>query len=372
MASKKISIVANSYWNIFNFRMELIQHLIANGYEVSILAGKDQYVNEVRKVFPKNTHLLKCMKAGSQNVFYDLFLFFELLFYYIRLKPDVVLQYTIKANLYGSIAAILLGKKCISNLTGLGFAYGNGTLFKRIFIKYYRWILSFNDCIVFHNQDDLDWFGDSDTGFLKKAKVIPGSGVNPDYFYPADKARNMEVFRCVFAARLLKEKGIYEFIDACKMLLAKSSAFQFTVAGPIIEDHSDGILQEEIEGWVKQGWIDYIGKAEDIRTVLSQADVYVLPSYREGMPRTLLEAMSMEIPVIVTNVPGCKQAVEDGVNGFIVLKGSVQDLANAMERMKDLDIKRRQFMGIKGRALILEHYDTKKIIKHYMELLESI
>lgn len=364
--------MANSSWNIYNFRTELIEQLNEGGYHISILCGEDRYTEQIIEKFPGSVYLLRWMHQGSKNILYDLLLFFELFWYYFKLKPQLVLQYTIKPNFYGSMVARILNIPAVSNLTGLGFAHESNSVFKPIFIKLYRRVLAANNFVIFHNADDLELFTLKDPVFKNKARVIPGSGVNTDHFAPLGCKLDSKKFRCVFAARLLRGKGIYEFIEACRLLNDHSEAVEFIVAGPLLKDHHDSILKLELEDWVFNGLIEYKGHVQDIRDVLSCADVFVLPSHREGMPRTLLEAMSMEIPVIVTDVPGCRQAVVDGVNGFVVPLGDVQSLVRAIKQMKKMDEDSRKNMGKEGRRMVLKSYTKENISKEYRSILDSI
>lgn len=370
MARRQIILVANSSWNIYNFRTELIQHLNNVGYDISILCGRDTYTDQIKECFPGSVYILRWMRQGSKNIVFDLLLFFELCRYYLKLKPQLVLQYTIKPNLYGSLAAQLLNIPAISNLTGLGFAYNSKSVFKSLFINFYRGVLASNKFVIFHNADDLEFFTASKAVFKNKARVIPGSGVNANHFTPVNRNDDPKRFRCVFAARLLKEKGIYEFIEACRSIKAHSNEIEFIVAGPLLKDHHDSILKQELENWIQQSLIEYKGHAQDIRAVLSLADVYVLPSYREGMPRTLLEAMSMEIPVVVTDVPGCSQAVVHGINGLVVPAGDVRALVHSINRMKNMDEESRKNIGKEGRSIILKRYTIEYISKEYQLLLD--
>ena len=280
-----------------------------------------------------------------------------------ELKPDVVLAYTIKPVIYGSLAARSAGVPHIfSMITGLGYSFMAGgikqKLVNKIVSKLYRVGLAGNEKVFFQNPDDLRLFCNQklldESG---KAILINGSGVDIDYFSEALPCGTEPVFLLI--GRLLKDKGISEFIEAARMLKRKYPRVLFRIVGPF-DSNPAAFKPAEISTWQKEGIVEYLGEVADVRPVISSCSVYVLPSYREGMPRTVLEAMAMGRPIVTTDAPGCRETVEAGQNGFLVPVKDAGALANAMERFI-LEPDLIQKMGKRGREIAEEKYDVRKV-----------
>jgi glycosyltransferase involved in cell wall biosynthesis len=206
----------------------------------------------------------------------------------------------------------------------------------------------------------------------EKTEIIPGSGVNLESFLPQNEHQRQSPFVFLMIARLLYDKGIVEFVEAAKLLKSKSIHAVFRVLGGIETAAGLGVSKAEVEEWVKQGWIEYIDKVEDVRPYIQKADVVVLPSYREGTPRSLLEAASMEKPLIATDVPGCKEVVKHQYNGFLCQVCNAQDLAQKMQEMYELDEATLKQMSKNSRTYMIEKFDQKIVFQRYSKALKSI
>ncbi|HEX5624448.1 MAG TPA: glycosyltransferase family 4 protein [Saprospiraceae bacterium] len=369
MRALKICIVANSTWNIYNFRQELIRHLMEAGHQVVVIAPVDEYIHYLNGTFFTKHIPLRHLDPQGRNLFRDARLLFEFYRIYRRERPDLILHYTIKPNIYGSLAAGWLGIRNIATLTGLGQAFMKENVFRMFVISLYRKALKSCAQVVFHNEDDMDTA--LRLRFVKEGQaiVIPGSGVDPEVFKPMPRSRNDSQFVFLFIGRLLIDKGIREFVEAAIQVRAVVKNASFWIVGEFDESNPNSVGREELLYWVSSRFVKYFGKDKDVRRYIADADVVVLPSYREGMPRTLLEAMAMEKPVIATDVPGCRAAVKQEQNGFLVPPKDAQALSKAMLRMYYLSAGEHEAMGRAGRSGVLKHFQVRDIVQAYERLL---
>jgi glycosyltransferase involved in cell wall biosynthesis len=280
-----------------------------------------------------------------------------------EIKPDLVFSYTVKPIVYGSIAAHLAGvKRMYAMITGLGYVFIGQTFKQRLLTQVlaflYRWGLKYNQVVFFQNPDDLHLFVDKSIVSKRvKPVLVNGSGVNIEKFafYPP----KLSPVTFLFIARLIKDKGILEYVEAARLLKQKYPMAKFQLLGPL-DINPAAITQEQLERWSKEGIIEYLGKTNDVRPYIAEASVYVLPSYREGTPRSVLEAMSMGRPIITTDAPGCRETVIDGKNGFLVPVKDVDALKSAMEKFI-LEPDLISQMGKQSRIIAEEKYDVRKV-----------
>ena len=362
----KIAVVLNTAWNIYNFRTGLIKALQAQGFDVVAIAPKDEYVGKIREMgipfIP-----VKNLKRKGTNPTRDARLVRELTGIYQSEGIDLVLQYTIKPVIYGTIAAHHCGVKTINTLTGLGYAFLSKGLVNRLVQVLYRYTLKKADQVFFQNKDDLQLFLDNDLVDQHKAGIIHGSGIDTDYFQADSSPGGQGDLQFLFIGRLLEDKGIHEFVEAASMIKQSHPGSTFHVVGDLDAHNPSGISQQQLDDWVSHGWITFHGHVEDTRPYIEQADVVVLPSYREGLPKVMLEGMSMSRPLIATDAPGCRETVQDGVNGFLCEVKSGTSLATAMERMINASAEDRRAMGHASRQLALMKFDEQLIIKQYLK-----
>jgi len=368
---KKIAIVANSTWNIFNFRMALIQSLGNENYQVIIIAPPDQYTSQLNRTLFYKYIPLPQLLPKSKNPFQDLLLIRELQEIYKKEKPDLILHYTIKPNIYGSIAAQRVGIPSISTLTGLGFMFINKTISTRWVKSLYKVALKKNPFVAFHNVDDLNLFLDEKIISQKQATLIPGSGVDTNFFSPQSELTHKEKFIFLFVGRLLYDKGIREFIIAAQAVGQLDSNIEFWIVGSTDVQNPSAISSDEIKKW-RSPQIQFFGSSNDVKSFYEKADVLVLPSYREGLPRTIIEAMSMSKPIISTDAPGCKATVEEGKNGFLVPVKDAESLTEAMRKIIRMTNEEREKMGSESRAKAIHEFDIKIINQKYLALIKSI
>ena len=366
---KKIAIVVNNSWYAWNMRANLGFAFQNEGYKVVFICPYDKYSENIKEHFE---YVDIEINSKGTNPIEDLKTIYRYYKTYKEVKPDIVLQYTIKPNIYGTISASMLNIRTINNIAGLG------TLFiKQNFVtKIAKWLYKVSQRkatkIFFQNQDDFKMFVDEELVQKEKCNVLPGSGVDIEKFKPVKKEDD-GTFRFLLISRMLWAKGIQEFADAAKIIKQKYDNVEFQLLGHLDMKSPTAISKEQMDIWVKDGYVNYLGSSDDVRVEIAQADCIVLPSfYREGTPRILLESASMEKPIITTDNVGCRDVVDDGVNGYLCEVKNANDLANKMKMMISLSIEQRKDMGESGREKIVNEFDEKIVIDKYLEAIEDI
>lgn len=365
----RIAIVLNTSWNIWNFRMNFIQSLLKEGYEVHTIAPEDSYTPLIQQAGCIH-HKVKMDSRGA-NPLKDSALIFELHGIYRKVKPDVVLHYTIKPNVYGTIAAALLGIPVINNVCGLGTVFLKDNLVSAIAIMLYRLSFRFATKVFFQNPDDQKLFLDRKLVPANAVDTVPGSGIDLTKFKPTSFKRN-EKFTFLLISRLITDKGVLEFVDAVKKLRSEGVDANFQVLGAMDPLHKRGIRVDLIAEWINTGIIEYLGTTNDVRSFIQNADCVVLPSYREGTPRTLLEAASSSKPIIATDVPGCNNVVTHEYNGFLCKLKDADDLAEKMKTMAMLSEEKLKQFGTNGRTKMEAEYDESLVINKYLAVLSEL
>jgi len=365
----KIAIVLNTSWNIYNFRLGLVRSLINEGHEIIAVAPFDDYSSKLKEIGCKYEKVT--MDSRGANPIKDFGLTIELFRIYRRIKPDLILHFTIKPNIYGTLAAKLLGIPSINNVCGLGTVFLNRGIVSIIARMMYKIAFRFPAKVLFQNDQDKKLFIDEKLIAEDITELIPGSGIDLSKFVPATLPQNKE-FTFLLISRLIHDKGVVEYIEAIKILKKRGIKARFQILGAIDEEHKRGIPANIINSWIQNGIIEYLGRVPDVRNYIKNADCIVLPSYREGTPRTLLEAAGMARPIVTTNVAGCNNVVKDNYNGFLCSLKDVDDLADKMLKMYNLSIKERQAFGNNGRELVEGSYDENVVINKYQELVNYV
>jgi glycosyltransferase involved in cell wall biosynthesis len=363
-AERLVAIAANTAWSIANFRAGLIKRLQAAGYGVVAIAPSDEYADRLPCRFEPIW-----MDRKGVNPFEDLRLFFELRSLYRRLGLAAAFHFTAKLNIYGTLAARGLGICCVNNISGLGSGFLGGGVVSRIQQILYRLALKRSALVFFQNRDDAEYF--LDRGLVPSGLVdlLPGSGVDLKSFLPRGKvADGPTVFLLI--ARLIRDKGISEYAEAARWLKTRYPHAVFQLLGFFDLQNPTAISRAEVDQWVKEGSVVFLGRQEDVREAIAGADCVVLPSYREGTPRTLLEAASMARPVITTDVPGCRQVVDDGETGFLCKVRDAADLAAKMDKFLLLDRSARASMGERARRKMESEFDEALVVEKYLAALK--
>jgi glycosyltransferase involved in cell wall biosynthesis len=366
---ERIVLSSNTAFSLYNFRLHWMRALKEKGYEVMAISPEDgKYSELLRREF--SFFPVKSLDRKGKNPIKDLKLFFEYFLLFRRLKPDLVINFTIKPNIYGSISAGLLGIPSISAITGLGYVFIRESWLTKL-VKLLYWLaFRFNRAVVFLNSEDLNTLRNISK---EKSFLIESEGIDIKYFDPElCKEAKKDEFTFLFVGRLLTDKGIYELTRAYEKLKKEKPKVKLIIVGSPDEGNPNSISKGELEKWVKEGLIEWHGFQEDVRPFYCMADCVVLPSYREGIPRVLLEAMAMEKPIITTDAPGCRNVCVDGVNGFLVKPKDVESLYLAMKRMVELGDEKLKEFGKAGRRLAEEKYSVEKIVGEYINLIEAI
>lgn len=365
---RTIALASNTAWYLHNFRGGLIRDLLARGDRVVTLSPPDRYVPRLRDLGCEVVDLP--MDNMGTNPFRDIATWHRFRRAYRAIGPDVVLHYTAKPMVYGSLAARSMGIPIVNTVTGLGTAFLRGGPLQAVVQTLYRVALRHSPRVFFQNPDDLDLFVSRGLVRSEQAGRLPGSGVDLDRFAVAPIAQGpARVFLLV--ARMLRDKGIGELVEAARSLRRESPSLRFQLLGQLGAANRTAISRSEVEGWVREGVIEYLGETDDVRPWIAQADCVVLPSYREGTPRTLLEAAAMGRPVVTTDVPGCRQVVEDGVTGLLCRARDATDLAVKIRSIMGMTSVQRHAMGLAGRAKMEREFDQRLVIEGYLGAIDE-
>ena len=365
----KVAIVLNTSWNIYNFRMGLIQALREDGHDIHTIAPVDDFTPFLAEA--GCTHHPVKMDSRGANPLKDLALTLELFGIYRKLKPDVILHFTIKPNVYGTLAAALLRIPTINNVCGLGTIFLKGGMTSRVAKWLYRASFRFANKVYFQNSDDRAIFLQEKLIAPGIADLVPGSGIDLSRFQPVEFRRN-KTFTFLLVSRLITDKGILEFVEAIRQLRSEGMDARFQVLGAKDPNHKRGIAASIIDSWISANTIEYLGTTRDVRPFIENADCVVLPSYREGTPRTLLEAASLAKPIITTDVPGCHHVVEHDFNGLLCEVRNAKDLAAKMKQMANSPDERLFAFGRNGRKKMELEFDEARVIQKYREGLRAL
>lgn len=365
----RIAIVINTSWNIYNFRMSLVQALLADGHEVVAVAPCDAYSE---KLVEAGCIFVPVQMEQGTNPFTDLLLCRRLYQTYKRLQPDVVLHYTIKPNIYGAVAAHWAGIPAINNVSGLGTVFITRDYISAVALRLYKFAFRYPAKVFFQNQDDCRLFLRNKLVSESITEVLPGSGINLQEFIPADQFKRNSPFIFLMVARVLYDKGVVEFVQASKIVQEQYPNVKCRLLGKVDELSRSGIRRSKLEEWLATGVIGYLGTTDDVAAVIATADCVVLPSYREGIPRTLLEAAAMAKPLIATNVPGCREVVQQGINGYLCRARNAGALAEKMGQMLQLSDAELKRMGQASRQLAVMKFSDRFVIQKYREAIVQV
>ncbi len=374
-------IAQNISFYAWHMRLNLARALRDNGYEVIFVSSSDKSISTDKS----STGDIYSQKIEEEFAYYDIDLsrkgtnpltdlktiyqFYQL---YKTIKPDVVLHYTAKPNIYGTIAASLLHIPIINNIAGLGTLFNQQNFVTKIAKSLYKFSQKKASKIFFQNSDDLELFSNDQLVERAKCDVLPGSGVDIVKFAPMDKTHRNKI-RFLHISRMIWEKGIGEYVEAARAIKKKHDNVEFCLLGFLDPENPHAISEEQMNHWVEEGVVNYLGESDNVQEVIATANCVVLPSYyREGTPRTLLESACMAKPIITTNNVGCKDVVDDGVNGYLCAIKDAKDLEDKFEKMINLSDEQRAKMGQKGREKIIKEFDEKIVFNKYIAAIKEI
>jgi len=362
-----IYLCANTSWYLYNFRRNLIRTLIERGHSVTTIAPHDRFSKKLQKLGCK-TFPIYIDNKGT-NPLRDIRTFVRYLFLYSRARPDVIANFTIKPVIYSSLSASFFRIQTINTITGLGTAFLSESHVKSIVQWLFRLSLRRSKTVYFQNKDDKFVFLESNLVDKDQAVLIHGSGVDLTHFAFKPLA-NESTDRFVLISRMLWDKGIGEFIEAARTISKKNLNATFQLVGPSNIDNRTAIPDDVIQEWSKEGIVEYMGMVDDIRSILSDATCVVLPSYREGLSRILMEASAVGRPIITTDVPGCRDIVTHGYNGLLCQPRDSVDLTNTIQHFMKLPQRQKMEMGQNARIRSEDMFDQHTVNQTYVAELE--
>jgi glycosyltransferase involved in cell wall biosynthesis len=364
-----IVVCANQAWNLVNFRSDLIRALIAAGCRVTAVAPPDPAM-EARLAELGAAFEPLAIDAKGITPHRDIATILSIHRLLKRLRPAAWLSWTIKPNVYGSLAAQLNGVTAIPNVSGLGTAFIRRNLLTQAAKILYRTGFRKAAAVFFQNTEDRDEFVHGKLVSADQARLLPGSGIDTEQFSPPDAGRSIRR-RFLMLSRVVADKGVREFVEAARITRARWPDARFTLMGEIGAPNRTAIPAVEVAGWVQEGVIEHLEPVNDVRPHIAAADFIVLPSYREGLSRVLVEAGAMGRPAITTNVPGCRDIVSDGVNGFLCRPQDAADLANAFARAAETGDQAWQAMAQAARRRVVDRFSAERVIALYLSALRE-
>ena len=365
-----ILLTVNSAWNVWNFRRPVVEAFANEGHTITVLAPQDDSVPQLKRL-GCYVRPLK-MSVKGINPIHDIMLYYNFLRIFREERPDIIFSFTIKNNIFGCLAAKKCGIPIIPNITGLGTAFLSGGFLRKISEILYKISFMNLSVVFFQNSDDRDLFLARGLVRADQTQVLPGSGIDLDQFpaSPMPMAASAPTFLMI--SRLLRDKGVVEFAAAARMIKSRYPQVRFQLLGEIGSENRSAIHRRELEAWVEEGVIDYLGTTSDVRPVIAAANCVVLPSYREGAPRTLIEAAAMAKPLIATNVPGCRAVVDRDVSGLLCEARSAASLADAFEKFLGLSPEAQRLMGAAGRSKMEREFDQLIVVKAYRTAISNL
>ena len=365
-----ILITVNAAWNIWNFRRPLIAALLRDGHQITVLAPHDYTVPELERIGCRFYPLE--MSVKGLNPLNDLKLQRRFKRIFQEMRPDIVLSYTIKNNIFGARAARSVGVPFLPNVTGLGTGFLSGKLLQLITEYLYRGAFGQLPAVFFQNQNDRDLFVERRLIRADQARLLPGSGIDLARFTPAEMPSATEPPVFLMIARVLRDKGALEFVEAARIIKNRHPTVRFQLLGAAGSENRSAIDASTVQSWIDQGVVEYLGTLDDVRPAIAAASCVVLPSYREGAPRTLIEAAAMARPFITTDVPGCRAVVDPEVSGFLCKVRSAESLAAAIDRFLMLSPDAQKAMGVAGRVKMVREYDHSIVLEAYRDTIAAL
>ena len=367
ISNPRLVAAANSVWNLQNFRGGLLRQLHAHGFDLTLAApATDDQIGAAS--IPAVHHPLQIDSHGL-SVLGDLRLLSGFVTLLRRKRPAALLSWTAKPNIYGALAARAAGIPALPNVSGLGTAFIRGGLLETLLSGLYRTAFANCPAVFFQNAEDAQLFVAKRLVRPEQVRLLPGSGVNLDHFALQPPPLEDGPLRLLFVGRLLGDKGLRELAAAARILRHQNCDFRFQLLGSAGGGNRSTIPSSELQGWIAEGLVEHLGEARDVRPYLGQAHGVILPSYREGLPRSLLEAAAVGRPLLASDVPGCRDVVEHGRNGFLFPAREPQGLAEAVRSLVGLTSEQRLVMGGHARQTAEQKFSEQQVIDAYLREL---
>ena len=368
----RIAIAINTSWNISHFRSGIIKSLLQSNHEVVAIAPTDKYVSDIETLGARFVPV--SLESHGLNILKDIWLLISYIRIFRREQIDCVLTYTVKPNIYGSLAARVLSIPVMNNISGLGAVFIKKSWLTFFVKRLYRHSLKKSQCVFFQNPDDCKLFEAENLVRPEISATLPGSGIDLNRYSISngEVTRNGKELIFLLVCRLLWDKGLGEYFRAAEILKKQYHGLSFHLLGEFDSGNPNGLSLSEFEQLINSNTVDYLGTTSDVRPHMKAADCIVLPSYREGLPRVLLEASALEKPMIASDVAGCREVVVDGVTGFLCQARSHQSLVKSLEKFVRLSIAERKSFGSAARHRVETYFDEKIVIDQYMRRLNNL
>ncbi len=369
----KVVLSSNVSWSLYNFRRNLIKTLLKNDFDVYIVTKSDSYTEKLVELGCKYINV--DIDASGTNPFSDLVVIMRLCKIYYKIKPDYILNFSPKNNIYSTFSSYFCNAKIINNIAGLGVAFIRETFISKLIKTMYKFTQHKADVIFFQNHDDKNLFLEHGICKESQVKMLPGSGVDLERFRPSISVDSSKSNKLVFllVARMLYDKGVKYYVDAARILKSRyGSDVEFSLLGFIESDNPSAVSQEIMDSWTSEGIVNYLGVSDNVENEMEKASCIVLPSYyREGVPRSLLEAAALGKPIITTDSVGCRDAVTDNYNGFLCEPKCLDSLVLALDKFIQMDFQTRLVMGNNSRFKAEAKFDEKIVINKYLSCLQD-
>jgi len=364
---KNIIIAANSSWNIYNFRMHLIRKL-SSKYRVIIVAPVDKYTNYILDEGYEFVDIK--LNRNSLNIFSNFIIFFSYILIFNKYQPAAFLGFTIKPNIIGTFASFFFKKINSYNfITGLGTFFFSRNFFRKYILIFYKIAFIKSKIVFFQNHEDKTYFIDRNIIKEKKSFLIHGSGIDLEFYNNTNAPNNNKKFIFLCVSRINKDKGIIEYIDAAKLIKKEFLNVEFQLLGEIDKKYNNQVDIDYLNKSIENKIITHINFIDDVRTNIIESDCIVLPSYREGSSRALLEGAALKKPLIASDVPGCNNIVKDNFNGYLFKAKNSFNTYEVMKKMLNLDIRERNLMGKRSREYIKDKFEINLVNNSILEVI---
>jgi len=368
---KTIAITANTSWYLYNFRANTILSLLEEGFKVLVIAPKDEYSKYFSDMGCEYIDIK--IDQGGTNPVKDVLTMYQFYKVYKKKKPTVALNFTPKNNIYSTLSATMNNIPTINNIAGLGILFINESITSKIARFLYRISQRKASRIFFQNEDDRSLFLENKLAPAHFTDRLPGSGVDLTRF-SSSPSNDDGIVRFLLVARMLYDKGIAQYVDAARILKSKyGNSIELNLLGFLDVDNPSSISNMQMDKWVAEGIVNYLGTSDSVEHEIAKVDCMVLPSYyREGVPKSLLEAGAMGKPIVTTDNVGCRETVDDGLNGFLCAPRSTNSLVESLEKIILLTHDERLNMGGKSRKKMELEFDEKIVINTYIQSINNI
>jgi glycosyltransferase involved in cell wall biosynthesis len=367
-----ITICANAAWNIINFRKNFINFLHKKNFNLNILTSINEQDFDNLDFIPKKNLFNVAISRKFFSPFYDMVFIFQMFFYFYKNKTDLIISYTVKANLFCLLYSKIFRKKIILNITGLGTTFLTGSILKKVIFFFYKIFRHNNAFYIFQNQFDMNLFLENNLIIKNNSTVIMGSGVNVHYFSKSILKPINKKIKFLFVGRVIKQKGFIELILAFLELKKKHTNIDLHVVGEIDNNNISKINQSYLDSLINKRIINYFGFDHDVKSHMENADCLVLPSYREGTSKVILEACSMELPIITTDVPGCNNIIIDEFNGFLCKPKDYKDLLRVMNKFINTKDEEKYRMSKNSRKFVINNFSDEVFFEKYIKYINNV